>query len=71
MSGVVRPVIYTERSPALVDELVSDIDLLVFQKECRFVIEQEYRFVWIFSEPSTGNLVPSQPDPIDIPISEI
>lgn len=55
----------------LVDEHFSDIDLLVFQKERRFAIEQEYRFVWTFSESSMGSLVALQSDPIDISLTEL
>lgn len=65
------PVAYTERSPALVDEHVGDIDLLVFQKERRFAIEQEYRFVWTFSEPSTGKPITVQSEPIDVLSTEL
>lgn len=64
------PVAYKERSPALVEEQVGNIDLLVFQQERRFAIEQEYRIAWTLSKPSTGELVPVQSDPIDAPTTE-
>lgn len=63
------PVRYVSRQPAEVDNAVNNLDLFVFQKDPRFEIEQEYRFVWAFFDSESNQQIWVQRDAVDIPVS--
>ena len=62
------PVRYLPRKPAKVDVEVSNLDLFVFQKDPKYSIEQEYRFVWAFFEVGSDEQVWVQKEPVDVPV---
>ncbi len=64
------PVRYLTRMNARIEIPINHLDHLVYQKDPKFAIEQEYRFVWGIFDKRTDVLVEIAHDPIDIPIVE-
>lgn len=61
------PVRYRSRKKAAIELPINNLDFFVYQKDPKFLVEQEYRFVWVFFDRETDKPIDVDPNPIDIP----
>lgn len=60
------PVRYANRKKAKMTLPLNNLDFFIYQKSPDFIIEQEYRFTWIFFDKKTNRSIEAAFDPVDV-----